>query len=90
MKSQRRLRLRQTGRHHLVTREQALNDWARRLAPDKLAHAFQMNCAPKHSTESLDSDHYTMDYVTGSVTWHTRIMLHDNPVPAWANINRRY
>jgi hypothetical protein len=67
MKSQARLRLRQTGKHH--ERRGRYEGLARHGLAYTLSRAFEMNCAPKHSTEPNQLPYRTMDYVTG-IVWH--------------------
>lgn len=78
MKSQRRLRLRQAGKHHGDWRP-----WRTVLGirchvdhfSNNMACAFEMNCMPKHSTDGLEPIGYTMDYVTGKTTFHAPEIL---------------
>lgn len=89
MKTQRALRLRQAGKHHINTDN--IKAWQfhwRRLSARTgidvarhLSRAFEMNCVPKHSTEPLQEPCHTMDYVTGITTWHGRIYLHGGGIP---------
>jgi hypothetical protein len=75
MRSQRRLRLRQAGRHHRDDRA-PWPDWPGRLGVARnLIAAFERNCYPKHYGEPIPDNNTTMNYITGVVTWHGRIIL---------------
>jgi hypothetical protein len=81
MKTQRRLRLRQVGKHHL-TRDNVMTGraWARTIGDGTigraLVRAFEYDCAPKHYDTGIQEPCYTMDYVTGKITWHGPFMDH--------------
>lgn len=73
MKSQRRLRLRQVGRHHGDPRPWM---WHHRVWNSR-ARALEMNVTPKHSKDELPQQYCQMNYVTGVCAWqrHGRIMI---------------
>lgn len=71
MKSQRRLRLRQVGRHHGDPRPWM---WHHRVWNSR-ARALEMNVTPKHSKDEPPQAYCQINYVTGAFEWHGRITL---------------
>jgi hypothetical protein len=79
MKSQARLRLRQTGKHHRTDSVRPWPRWTYNLGVQhNLAHAFEMNVWPRHYADDEPPEAYWQmpNYLTGHAHWRGPVRLH--------------